>query len=117
MVKVAQEKIEQTSVSSGSKPSVSSSSLKISKSKTKDSKAHAYHQSRAHRKMRVLHVAGSSLSKYYESVSLIYGLPSFVHGPRDEFEHIFAKVSLNQQTGKTVWQFDDSVPKDKEHAK
>ena len=94
MVKLSQEKIEQTSVSSDGKPSLSSASLKISKSKKKDSKAHADH-SRTHRKKRVLHVAGSSLSKYYESVSLIYGLPSFVHGPRDEFEHIMAKVSMN----------------------
>lgn len=49
----------------------------------------------ASKKKRVLHVAGSGTSKYYESVSLIYGLPSFVNGPREEFEHVFAKVSID----------------------
>lgn len=99
MVKKNKEQIEHTSVSSGSK-SLKTSSLKIQKS-LKPKKA----QLSSSQKKRVLHIAGSGTSKYYESVSLIYGVPSFVHGPREEFEHVFAKVSIDdkEKTGRAKW--------------
>ena len=107
MVKQVLEQMEQTSrrhsttsESSGIK-SLNQTSIKISKPKREAISSGLATQTK--RKKRVLHVAGSGVSKYYESVSLIYGLPSYVHGPREEFEHIFAKISLNEETGKINW--------------
>lgn len=105
--------LEQNSQTSDSTAKASSmlkySSSKISKP-LKDKTAGS-------RKKRVLHVAGSVISKYYECTSFIYGIPSFVHGPREEFEHIFAKVSNDNETGEIIWQFNDDVPEDEEKAR
>lgn len=60
---------------------------------------------KADRKFRVLHVAGSNVSSFYETLSQIYGLPSFMCGPTEDFEHVVAKVYTDPASDQTKWQF------------
>lgn len=57
----------------------------------------------SNRKFRVLHVAGSNVSSFYESLSQLYGLPSFVNAPQEEFDHVVAKVFQDSATQETKW--------------
>lgn len=53
----------------------------------------------------MLHVAGSNVSSYYDTLSQVYGLPSFLNGPTEDFDHVIARAFSDSKTKETKWQF------------
>jgi hypothetical protein len=45
------------------------------------------------------------VSSFYGKLSLLYGIPSFVNGPTEMWEHHFAAISKDSKTNQNVWQF------------